>query len=225
MTRRTAGLLLAVTALLLAACSGGANGGGARGVHVQPEPTFALPSKADGCGRDPALPPAASIVPVKVSQVAGQVAESVNLCFGTRGPFPFILDTGDGASTIDAGLAQRLHVAKAGPAEGFEGVGCTGTAKPVTVTSWSVAGLPLNGQVLTAATIPGLGGPNEPDGLLGSDVLSTFGAVRLDFRAGTLTLGGAHRPRRPPPPARCTVRSGQRPSTWASSGPASSKSR
>jgi hypothetical protein len=196
MTRRAAALLmavLAVLAILLAACGGG-SGGGATGVHVQPEPAFALPSKADGCARDPALPASSSIVPVKVSKVAGQVAESVNVCIGDQGPFPFILDTGDGASTIDAGLAHRLHLTKVGPSEAFEGVGCTGRAQPVTVPSWSVSGIPLNGQALTAATIPGLGGKNEPDGLLGSDVLSTFGAVRLDFRAGLLTLGGAQGP-------------------------------
>ena len=39
-------------------------------------------------------------------------------------------------------------------------------------------------QQLTAATLPQMGGKGEPDGLLGSDVLSRFGGVRVDFAAG-----------------------------------------
>ena len=35
-----------------------------------------------------------------------------------------------------------------------------------------------------------MGGKGEPDGLLGSDVLSRFGAVRIDFDAGALVLPG-----------------------------------
>ena len=35
-----------------------------------------------------------------------------------------------------------------------------------------------------------MGGKGEPVGLLGSDVLSRFGAVRIDFAAGALVLPG-----------------------------------
>ena len=80
-----------------------------------------------------------------VSVVAGQVAETVDVCIGDQGPYPFILDTGAGQSTIDAGLAHRLHLASAGPATEFAGVGCTGTARPVSVGAWSLDGVPLVG--------------------------------------------------------------------------------
>ena len=36
--------------------------------------------------------------------------------------------------------------------------------------------------------------PGQPVGLLGSDVLSRFGAVRIDFAAQTLTFGGPQGP-------------------------------
>ena len=72
-----------------------------------------------------------------MSVVAGQVAETLDVCIGDQGPYPFILDTGAGESTIDAGLAHRLHLASAGAATEFAGVGCIGTAQPVSVGAWS----------------------------------------------------------------------------------------
>ena len=126
-----------------------------------------------------------------MSTVAGQVAESLNVCIGGQGPFPFVLDSGAGQSTIDAGLAQRLHLPSAGAATEFAGVGCTGTAQPVASGSWSLDGVDLAPQQLTAATLPQIGGKGEPVGLLGSDVLARFGAVRIDFAAGALVSPGA----------------------------------
>lgn len=159
-------------------------------VHVEPEVTFALPPAAAGCTGAAATPGGGNTVPMTVSVVAGQVAESVNVCIDGQGPYPFIVDTGAGQSTIDAGLAHRLHLPSAGPVSQFAGVGCTGTAQPVSVGAWSLDGVPLVAQPLTAATLPQMGGKGEPDGLLGSDVLSRFGHLRVDFDAGTLLLPG-----------------------------------
>lgn len=53
-----------------------------------------------------------------------------------------------------------------------------------------MAGLPLAGQAIAAEPNPSLGGAREPVGLLGSDVLSRFGAVRFDFAAQTMTVPG-----------------------------------
>ncbi len=162
-------------------------------VHVEPTVNFALPPARAGC-RGAQQVSGTEQMPLTVSTVAGQTAESVNVCIGGRGPFPFVLDSGAGQSTIDAGLAHRLHLGMAGGATMFAGVGCTGTAQPVSVGSWSVEGLALAPQQLTAATLPQIGGKGEPDGLLGSDVLARFGAVRIDFAAGTLALGGTEGP-------------------------------
>jgi hypothetical protein len=185
-----AGLLLGLT---LAACGGG-GGATATRVHVEPEVTFALPPTADGCTAATALPGGGTRVPIEVSTVAGQVAELVNVCIGGQGPFPFVLDSGAGESTIDAHLAKRLHLAAAGPSTLFSGVDCTGTAQPVAVGQWSIEGVDLAPQHLTSATLPQIGGKGEPVGLLGSDVLARFGAVRLDFAAGALVLPGPQGP-------------------------------
>ena len=159
-------------------------------VHVEPQVTFALPPQTSGCDGVTATSGGGQQVPLTVSVVAGQVAEAVNVCIGGRGPFPFILDSGAGQSTIDATLARQLHLASAGPATQFAGVGCTGTAEPVLAGAWSLDGVPLAPQQLVAATLPQVGGKGEPDGLLGSDVLSRFGGVRIDFEPGALVLPG-----------------------------------
>jgi predicted aspartyl protease len=159
-------------------------------VHVEPEVTFALPPAADGCTAATALPGGGTRVPIEVSTVAGQVAELVNVCVAGQGPFPFVLDSGAGQSTIDANLARRLHLSSAGQPTSFAGVNCTATARPVSVGEWSLEGVDLAPQTLMSATLPQIGGKGEPVGLLGSDVLARFGAVRIDFAAGDLVLPG-----------------------------------
>ena len=184
------GLLLGVA---LAACGGGSGSGSpgsAARVHVEPEVTFTLPPAADGCTAASPLPGGGSRVPIEVSTVAGQVAELVSVCIAGQGPFPFVLDSGAGQSTIDARLARRLHLPSAGQPTLFAGVNCTGTARPVSVSQWSLEGVDLAPQALTSATLPQIGGKGEPVGLLGSDVLARFGAVRIDFAAGALLLPG-----------------------------------
>jgi hypothetical protein len=181
-------LTAAALALGLAACTGGPVR--QPSVQVEPEVTFKLPPPASGCTGATALGGGTTRVPLTVSTVAGQVAETLNVCIGAQGPYPFVLDSGAGQTTIDAGLAKRLHLASAGSPSLFAGVGCTGTARPVAVGSWSLDGVGLAPQQLTAATLPQIGGKGEPVGLVGSDVLARFGAVRVDFAGGALVLPG-----------------------------------
>jgi Aspartyl protease len=190
--------------------------GGSRHVHVEPLVNFALPPASAGCGGASALGGGATRIPITVSTVSGQVAEMVNVCINGRGPYPFVIDSGAGESIIDAHLAATLGLSHVGSSSEFAGVGCEGKAQPVNVASWSAAGVALSPQTLTAATLPDFGVPGQPVGLLGSDVLSRFGAVRLDFAAQTLTFAGPegpalsngdeelHGPTGPPPAAALT---------------------
>jgi hypothetical protein len=184
------GVSVLVLVLALVVSGPGQNTAAHAHVHVEPQVTFALPPVATGCTGATAQAGGGEKVPLTVSVVAGQVAETADVCIGGQGPFPFVLDTGAGQSTIDAGLAHRLHLAAAGAPSEFSGVGCTGTAQPVSAGFWSLDGVPLVSQQLTAATLPQMGGKGQPDGLLGSDVLSRFGGVRIDFAAGVLVLPG-----------------------------------
>ena len=190
-TGRVAGTIFGpLLGLVLAACASSGGVASAAHIHVEPEVTFALPPASDGCTAATAIPGGGTRVPIEVSAVAGQVAELVNLCIDGQGPFPFVLDSGAGQSTIDAHLAHRLHLASAGAPTLFAGVNCTGTARPVSVSAWSLEGVALAPQQLTSATLPQIGGKGEPVGLLGSDVLARFGAVRIDFAGDVLVLPG-----------------------------------
>jgi hypothetical protein len=172
-------------------------------VRVEPEVNFALPPATTDCATASTPAFAGVRVPMTVSTVAGQVAETINVCIDGQGPFPFVLDSGAGQSTVDARLAGRLHLRARGPVTEFQGVGCTGKGRTVGVASWSIAGIGLVPQELSAATLPQMGGRGEPVGLLGSDVLSRFGAVRLDFQRGALVFGGPEGP--PPTPGSAVV--------------------
>jgi hypothetical protein len=180
-------IVIALLALVLAATLSGPV---PPKVQVEPEVTFALPPTSAGCGGDTPAADGVTRLPLTVSTVAGQTAETVNVCFGGKGPYPFVLDSGAGQSTIDAGLAKRLNLASDGASSVFAGVGCTGSAQPVASGPWSLEGVTLSPQQLTAATLPQIGGKAEPVGLLGSDVLARFGAVRIDFAARALLLPG-----------------------------------
>lgn len=163
-------------------------------VHVSPSVNLAIPSKKAGCGGATALGGGAQRIPIKVTTAEGQVGEVVNVCISGMGPFPFEIDTGSAQSGIDTHLAAQLHLADLGSPLTYAGIGCTGTAQQVMVPSWSLGGVPLAAQPVIADIQPGLGAAGEPVGLLGSDVLNRFGAVRLDFKAQTLTVEGAQGP-------------------------------
>jgi hypothetical protein len=131
-----------------------------------------------------------------VSKVGTQVALLANLCINGSHPLPFVIDTGASESEIDAGLAGAAHLGlpAAGEKQEIEGVGCTGPAQPRSVKAWSWEGVTLVPQTLMAVTIPGMGMAGQPVGLLGSDVLDRFGAVRFDFTHGRATLPGPEGP-------------------------------
>ena len=175
-------------------------GGGGGGVGPRPPTSTSSPRSTSRCPRGrrvhrgDARPGGRHPGTDRGQHGGGPGGRDVNVCIGGQGPFPFVLDSGAGQSTIDAHLASRLHLASAGQSTLFAGVDCTGTAKPVSVGQWSLEGVDLAPQQLTSATLPQIGGKGEPVGLLGSDVLARFGVVRIDFVAGDLVLPGPQGP-------------------------------
>ena len=120
-------------------------------------------------------------IPMHVSRAGAQAIETVNVCFGQKGPFAFIVDTGAATTTIDASLQKKLHLSWSGPSTGSSGAGCTSTSRPAKARAWAVGGLWLQPQSIQVQNMPGFGGKDTAWGLLGSDVWSRFGAIRLDF--------------------------------------------
>jgi predicted aspartyl protease len=102
-------------------------------------------------------------------------------------PFPFLIDTGSSKTLVDTALARKLHLTTIGRPIKVTGVGCSETARKVRLGRWSIGGQTLPTIIATSSTIAAADG--KAFGLLGSDVLSHFGAIGLDYTHGQLTLG------------------------------------
>jgi predicted aspartyl protease len=101
--------------------------------------------------------------------------------------FPFLIDTGSSKTLVDVALARQLHLKQVGKPIKVTGVGCSEAASKVRLKSWSIGGQALPSIVATSSVIAGADG--KAFGLLGSDVLSHFGAIELDYAHSQLTLG------------------------------------
>ena len=101
--------------------------------------------------------------------------------------FPFLIDTGSSKTLVDDALAKQLHLKTVGRPIKVTGVGCSEGARKVRLGRWSLGGQPLPTIIATSSVIAGANG--QAFGLLGSDVLSHFGTISIDYAHGALTLG------------------------------------
>ena len=163
--------LLAVSLITLTACtvSSGAS-------------TTSSADRAVGCSSG-----GQKSVPLKVATgPSGSILAFVPVSVDGKGPFPFTLDTGAAQSLISARLAQQLHLHVVGKTRAPV-MGITGGARAeiVSVPSWKVGQTSLpSHEVFSLAIQPHQG----PLGLLGSDVLSRFRSIEVDYANGQLTL-------------------------------------
>jgi hypothetical protein len=112
-------------------------------------------------------------------------------------PGRFLLDTGAGATVLDAAFAESLGLEPRGAMEA-RGAGGSQTARFVDVERFHLPGIEISGQ--TVVTVPldevgeALGTP--VDGILGYDFLSRF-AVEIDYPAKRIALfrSGSYSPR------------------------------
>lgn len=143
------------------------------------------------------------MVPVQVVRSSGGGALVVaGVCIDQKGPFTFLVDTGAATSLVDTTLADRLNLSNRTSPQTIESFGCSREAFSALAANWSVAGLRLAPQTVLVAGIRSPGAPNLV-GVLGADVMSRYGAVRIDYDAQTLTVPGAEGP-----PLRASVRAG-----------------
>jgi hypothetical protein len=158
--------------------------------HAAPPvvPGIQLPVFEKSCAPQPGP---ASVVPIRVVR-AVIVA---NVCIGGEGPFPFMVDTGDATSLVDSSLAARLHLALVDGPRTVTSFTCKRQLSFAALSRWSVGNATLLPQTVEVGTVRSPVLPNV-DGQLGSDTLSSFGAVRIDYRQQTLTLGPQRDPLR-----------------------------
>ncbi|MEZ3180900.1 retropepsin-like domain-containing protein [Streptomyces pimonensis] len=133
-------------------------------------------------------PGVAREVPLKVVEQGGRTLAFVPVSFEDRGPYMFALDTGASTSVIDEDVAGRIGLERTGERRPVSGILGTGEVPVVRVDQWKVGDLPLAPGELT---VIGLGPPRGGggiEGLLGSDVLSDFGSITVDYDDGVLKI-------------------------------------
>jgi Aspartyl protease len=149
-----------------------------------------LPVFEKSCATQPGP---ASVVPIRVVSGVEIVA---NVCISGAGPFPFLVDTGAATSLVDQSLAARLHLTLVDGPRTVTSFTCKRQISFTALARWSVGNTTLPPQTVEVGTVRSPALPNL-DGVLGSDTLSSFGAVKIDYDQQTLTLG----PQTAPPPS------------------------
>ncbi|HTX62026.1 MAG TPA: retropepsin-like aspartic protease, partial [Acidimicrobiales bacterium] len=117
---------------------------------------------------------------------------TISVCIDGKGPFTFLLATGAGSSVVSPSLARSLGLHE-GPVVPVRGVTCTTSAATVKVKTWSMSGAKLDAQEVLVAKVNGADASPPPSGMIGSDVLSRFAGVRIDYRRSRLVLAGTER--------------------------------
>ena len=116
------------------------------------------------------------------------------VCIHGNGPYPFVVDSGATYTLMSGDLASRLHLHPTGDPVRIGTIGsnssrCSANAWPTKLTTWSAGtvALPSDQTVYVGPVNSRLSGA---DGLLGSDVLSQLGAVRVDYGSSRLLVAG-----------------------------------
>jgi Aspartyl protease len=105
-----------------------------------------------------------------------------------QGPFTFALDTGASHTLIDREIADRLNLEAVGEPVETTGVSAEAEALPVRVQKWRVGDIKLPPRTLITLRMAEPSRRFKLQGLLGSDILSQFGVVQIDYKGQVLTL-------------------------------------
>lgn len=128
-------------------------------------------------------------IPVRVLRGSDNATlVQVPVYIGNKGPYQFILDTGASISLIDRALALRLNLPTSGSRQPVSGVGGIEQVVFVSVAQWRMDSLALPKTAIASGVLPNDRGGPSIQGLLGSDLLSQFGKITLDYNAATLTV-------------------------------------
>jgi predicted aspartyl protease len=149
------------------------------------------PKSKSAKSKKPAAKPGEVSVPVEVLTTQGETMVLVPVRVNGRGPYDFVLDTGASSSTVSRSLVRRLRLPRTGGTAHVRGVAGDTVVPLVTVDRWTVGGQRLQGDSLPAIDFGGDFGAGQVNGLLGSDELRRFGAVRLDYENERLVLRDA----------------------------------
>jgi predicted aspartyl protease len=128
-------------------------------------------------------------VDLRVVSGPGGVFAFLEVYIRGRGPFAFTVDTGASHSVIDFDVVRKLRLETIGDPVTITGIACRGEAGRLRMARWRADRIRLPAGEIQTIDMPEVGGGIEIDGLLGSDVLSTFGAITVDYEGERLLLG------------------------------------
>lgn len=127
-------------------------------------------------------------VPIQVQRLSdGGVNILVDIMIEGQGPFTFVVDTGAESSLVDNSTASELHLQQAGRPHQIGGIGGSERAVPMAISKWSMGAVRLPPSTVDAAAVQDLSSGNTV-GLLGSDVLSQFGNITINYDLKMLTV-------------------------------------
>jgi hypothetical protein len=127
-------------------------------------------------------------VKMNVLENGKQVIALVPVTINGKGPYTFALDTGASQSLVDAAVAKELGVAKSVDTHPVAGITEVTKVRTIKVASWSVGGVKLPPTTVVEANLPFGNADHGVQGLLGSDMLSAFDIVTIDYEHEVLRL-------------------------------------
>lgn len=135
--------------------------------------------------------PAGRQVALTVARSMGEVYPIAAVTIGAR-HYSFVVDTGASESTLTPADAAQLHLASAGQSVSVSGATCSAEVNQFRVGAWHVGGVSLPAQDMLSTTLPYADLPEpmgQVSGLVGANVLASFGTVTIDYARKRLTLG------------------------------------
>ena len=144
-----------------------------------------------GCGGGSSGPPTLQgqlLVNIKVIKQGAQVLALVPVTINGKGPWAFALDTGASQSLVDSQVANELQVRTTGSKQKIAGVTNVAKVRSIRVSDWRVGKVKLPPTTVVEANLPFGNAHGGIQGLLGSDMLSDFDVVTIDYGHSRLLL-------------------------------------
>jgi predicted aspartyl protease len=127
-------------------------------------------------------------VDMQVVKQGKQVIALVPVTIDGKGPFTFALDTGASQSLVDTAVARKLSVPKTGKHPKIAGISTVEKMATVQVKHWRVGDIELPATTIVAGNLPFGNAKGGVQGLLGSDMLSRFDVITIDYDHEVLRL-------------------------------------
>jgi hypothetical protein len=145
---------------------------------------------ASGIAHAGGLPgePGELVVKLRVLKHGKSVLALVPVTIDGKGPFTFAVDTGASRSLIDSAMAKRLGAPNNGSAGKVAGVNAVKKASFVKIASWKIGSVNLPAATIISMNLPFGNAFQGVQGLLGSDMLSGFDVITIDYGKQQLRL-------------------------------------